>query len=281
MATTWRHLCDDGAGAAEGLALDEALMAGAGRDADELRPTLRLYTYASHAALVGRYQTLDAEVDLAACAATGTAVSRRPTGGGAIVMGRDPLGVALVLPAPATAHRLLIPELGQGVVDGLRRLGVQAEFGGKNDLLVAGRKIAGLGLFLDGRGALLFHASVLADLDIEFMLQVLRIPAAKLADKADAAVGERVTTVCRELGRPVDLHSLRAAVAEGFAARFGVTLDPAEPDPGERAAADRLVVERYAHPAWLHERGAQPDGTGSAVFRSPEGMVRSPRRAHW
>ena len=77
-------------------------MAGVGRDATRPRPTLRLYTYASHAALVGRYQTLDAEVDLEACAATGTAVSRRPTGGGAIVMGRDQLGVALVLPAPAT-----------------------------------------------------------------------------------------------------------------------------------------------------------------------------------
>ncbi len=272
--TTWRYLSDDGAGAAEGLALDEALMASVDRGAPRPTPTLRLYSYASHAALVGRYQTLDAEVDLAECAAAGVAVSRRPTGGGAIVMGSGQLGVALVLPAPATAPTALIEELGQGVVDGLGRLGVRAEFGGKNDLLVAGRKIAGLGLYRDGRGALLFHVSVLNDLDVGFMLRVLRIPAAKLAGKAVAAVEERVTTVHRELGSQIDLDTLRDAVVQGFAARFGATLFRSEPDDTERHAARGLVESRYADPAWLHERGARPDGTGSAVFRSPDGTVR-------
>ncbi len=270
----WRSIVDDGAGAAEGLALDEALMAGVARDAPKPRPTWRLYTYASHAALVGRYQTLDAEVDLAACAAGGTGVSRRPTGGGAIVMGRDQLGVALVLPMPAAAPRELIPELGEGVVDGLRRLGVHAAFGGKNDLLVGGRKIAGLGLYLDTHGALLFHTSLLVDLDVELMLHLLRIPAAKLADKAITAVEDRVTTVRRELGRALDVDTVRDAVAQGFAQRFGVTLDTAEPTDAERVAADRLVTSRYANQAWLAEQGAQPDGTGSAVFRSPDGLVR-------
>ncbi|RDH79950.1 lipoate--protein ligase family protein [Mycolicibacterium moriokaense] len=270
----WRLLADDDAGAAEGLALDEALMAGVARTAEVRRPSLRLYTYANHAALVGRYQTLDAEVDLAACTATRAGVSRRPTGGGAIVMGRDQLGVALVLPMPAASPRELIPELGQGVIEGLRRLGVCAEFGGKNDLLVGGRKIAGLGLYLDDRGALLFHTSLLVDLDVELMLRLLRIPAAKLADKAVAAVQDRVTTVCREVGRTLDVDDAREAVGQGFAARFGVTLDPAEPDDDERRAADRLVISRYANQAWLSEQGAQPDGTGSATFRSPDGLVR-------
>ena len=272
--TTWRLLTDDGAGAAEGLALDEALMGGVGHRASRSVPALRLYTYASHAALVGRYQTLDAEIALAECALTGTAVSRRPTGGGAIVMGSGQLGVALVLPAPATTPRALIAELGHGVVDGLARLGVTAAFGGKNDLLVDGRKIAGLGLYRDGNGALLFHASVLRDLDVAFMLRVLRIPAAKLADQAVAAVEERVTTVHREAGREIDTDTLRAAVAEGFAARFGVALVPSDPDEAERAAAVGLVASRYAHPTWLRENGAQPDGTGSAIFRSSDGTIR-------
>ncbi len=272
--TTWRFLFDDGASAAGGLALDEALMAGVGRDANPPRPTLRLYTYASHAALVGRYQTLAAEVDVDACTATGTEVSRRPTGGGAIVMGRDQLGVALVLPAPAAPPRTLIAELGQGVIEGLRRIGVHAEFGGKNDLLAGGRKIAGLGMYTDGRGALLFHTSLLVDLDVDFMLKVLRIPAAKLADKGSAAVAERITTVRRELGRPIEVGTLRGVVAEGFATRFEVKLAACQVDEAEQAAAVELVASKYANPAWLAEQGAQPDGTGSATFRSPDGLVR-------
>ncbi len=272
--TTWGWLSDDGNGAAEGLALDEALMARVSRDAAVARPTLRLYTYADHAALVGRYQTLAAELNLDACSDAGVQVSRRPTGGGAIVMGRDQLGVALVLPAKAASLKMLIPELGQGVVEGLRRIGVAAEFGGKNDLLVDGRKIAGLGMYMDGNGALLFHTSLLVDLDIDLMLRLLNIPAAKLADKGAAAVAERITTVRRETGRELALDDVRDVIAEGFAARFGVKLSPEEPTETERSAAARLVVSRYANPAWLDEQNAQPDGTGSATFRSPDGLVR-------
>jgi lipoate-protein ligase A len=274
MVDTWRYLQDDAVTATEGLAVDEALMASVQREVTGPRPALRLYTYASHAALVGRYQTLDAEVDLAACAATGTGVSRRPTGGGAIVMGADQLGVALVLPAGPTSPRELIAELGTGVVEGLRSLGVQAGFGGKNDLLVGGRKIAGLGLYLDPHGALLFHASLLVDLDVAFMLTVLRIPAAKLADQAEPAVRARVTTVREQLGGQVTVDRVRDAVATGFAARFGARLEPDRPTDRESQAAAELVRTRYAAAEWLHRESARPDGTGSAAFRSPEGLVR-------
>lgn len=272
---SWRLLRDDGNSAADGLALDEALMARVGRDAGVVAPALRLYTYADHAALVGRYQTLAAEVDLDACRATGTQVSRRPTGGGAIVMGRDQLGVALVLPARAISIKTLIPELGGGVVEGLRRIGVRAEFGGKNDLLAGGRKIAGLGMYMDNRGALLFHASLLVDLDIDVMLGVLTIPAAKLAGNGVAAVAERVTTVRRETGRDdLGLDEVRDVIAEGFAARFGVDLIADGFGAEERTAAAGLVADRYANPAWLEQQNCQPDGTGSATFRSPDGLVR-------
>ncbi|HEX9033832.1 MAG TPA: hypothetical protein VF834_18490, partial [Streptosporangiaceae bacterium] len=194
--TPWRLLADDGADAARGLALDEALMARYARGNPPAPPTLRLYTYRTHCALIGRYQNLDAEVHLETCRETGTQVSRRPTGGGAIIMGAGQLGVALTAAAPPDRRpREIIEDLATALIAGLSELGITAVFKGKNDLEVNGRKVAGLGLYLDQSGAMLFHASVLADLDIGFMLRALRIPAAKLADKATAAVAERVTTV--------------------------------------------------------------------------------------
>jgi len=275
VSEVWRLLTDDGAGAAAGLALDEALMRRYARDEPERPPTLRLYSYRDHCALVGRYQTLEAEVDLAACRRTGTEVSRRLTGGGAIVMGSGQLGIAYVDRArPGQRPRETIEELSAALVTGCARLGIPASFGGKNDLQVASRKIAGLGLYVDASGAMLFHASVLADLDVAFMLQVLQIPAAKLADRAASAVSERITTVSTETGVHHDAATIRPFIADGFAMTFGVSLELGTPDRREQVQAAALAAGRYQSKSWLGERSVAPDANGSALLKTPAGLVR-------
>jgi lipoate---protein ligase len=273
---SWRLLTHDGVEAAAGLALDDAMLAGYARHADPgWPPTLRLYTYRSHCALVGRYQHLEAEVNLDACRRTGTGYSRRPTGGGAIVMGAGQLGVAVATRAPADVNpRARLGRYAEGIVAGLAELGIEATFAGKNDLSVDGRKIAGLGLYLEPGGGLLFHASILADLDIPFMLEVLNIPVAKLGDKAAAAVAERITTVSRETRRPVDGAGIRAVIATGFAKALGVDLRAGTTTPAEEALAAGLEAERYSSEAWCRESSPQPDATATSVFKTPEGLVR-------
>lgn len=276
MTDRWRLLAHDDVEAAAGLAFDEAMLAAYSRDADAANePTLRLYTYRSHCALVGRYQHLEAEVDLDACRRTGTGWSRRPTGGGAIVMGAGQLGVAVATRAPADRNpRELLALYAEGIVAGLAELGIEASFKGKNDLSVNGRKIAGLGLYLEPGGGLLFHSSILADLDIPFMLEVLNIPAAKLGDKAVAAVAERITTVSREIEQAVAGAHIREVIADGFAKALGVSLTPGAVTPAEEARAAVLEVERYGSAAWCNESSPQPDATATSVFKTPEGLVR-------
>jgi len=271
----WRLLADDGAGAADGLALDEALMSRYGRGGPDCPPTLRLYSYRDYCALVGRYQDLAAEVDLEACRGSGTEVSRRLTGGGAIVMGSGQLGIAYVDRAPTgRPPRELIEELSAAVAAGLAQLGVTVAFRGKNDLETGGRKIAGLGLYVDPAGAMLFHASVLADLDVGFMLQVLRVPAAKLAGRASAAVTQRLTTVSAETGDPHDATTVRPAIARGFSSTFGAHLEPGRPDRAEQAQAEALAASRYRSQSWLNERSGTGDGGGSALLKAPAGLAR-------
>lgn len=273
----WRYIADDGVRAAFGLAADEVLARRQGTGASP--PTLRLYTYASHCALVGRFQRAAAELRLDECRALGIEVNRRPTGGGAIIMGADQLGVALAMPSPATAERTyettraLFARLAAGLVGALGELGIEAEYRRKNDLEVGGRKIAGLGLYFDKGGGLLFHASLLVDLDVALMLRVLATPLAKLSDKAIRTVSERISTVRRETGRAVPLAEVRDLARAHYEQALGVRLVAGRFTAEERAEIAALEAERYATAAWLEREPAVPDTTGSATVKTAAGLV--------
>lgn len=273
---SWRLLTDDGADAADGLATDEALMH-AYRGATIPEPTLRLYTYRTHCALVGRFQDPAAELNLERCEATGTQVNRRPTGGGAIIMGERQLGVALVTslrdPRTPTHARAIIDTFGGAIARALASLGIDGEVRGKNDIAVEGRKITGLGIYVDAHDAVLFHASVLVGLDVDFMLRVLNIPAAKLADKAIRSVRQRITTISEQAGREVATDDARARVAGAFAETFGVTMQPDALTPDERALVAEVSSQRYGDASWVFQRTAiTPEGT--SILKTPGGLLR-------
>jgi lipoate-protein ligase A len=272
----WRYLTDEQVDAAAGLAVDETLMLSYGREREaRYEASLRLYTYRPDCALVGRYQSLEDEIDLDFCRAHHVQVGRRPTGGGAIIMGAGQLGVAIASRGRAEeTPREALRRYASGVLAGLARLGIEARFRSKNDLEVDGRKIAGLGLYLDPRGAILFHASVLVDLEVERMLRILRIPGAKLSDKAIARVEERVTTVSRELGRPLLALDARPAMAEGIAGTFGVELETEELTRQEKVSTAEATKTRYGNHEWIHQTSARREARGSALLKTPTGLLR-------
>jgi lipoate-protein ligase A len=275
-SAAWRYIADDGVSASFGLAADEIITRGQGTG--QSPPTLRLYTYRSHCALVGRFQRAAAEIDVDECRRRGVEINRRPTGGGAIVMGDAQLGVALMTPAPPGARsydrtRELFSRFSAGITGALRGLGIEAEYRRKNDVEVGRKKIAGLGISFDPAGGLLFHASLLVDLDIGFMLSVLRTPFEKISDKEIATVTERMTTVRRELGRPVGIEEVRGRVREAYASALKVELQPGGFSPGELEAIRALEFERYRTQEWLERQPATPDTMGSATVKTDGGLL--------
>lgn len=270
---TWRYIEEDKVEAHYGLATDEFLMS-----TGEI--TLRLYTYKSHCALVGRFQHIEAELDLPACRRENIAFSRRLTGGGAIIMGEDQLGVCLTAPADAFPQagnmRELYHLLSAPILAALQQLGITAGFWGKNDLVVDGRKIAGLGIYASPEGTLQFHASVLLDLDIPLMLRVLKIPMQKLSDKQHIGkVEERMATVSGLLGRKVASGELRQRVKRCFAEQFGIAWEEKPLSTIERVKIIQLAFPKYAHEDWIFQQSPQPDMTGMGLKKTAAGLLRA------
>ena len=273
---TWRYIDDDNVSGPGGLACDEFLAA---RSAGSGETALRLYTYRSYAALVGRFQDPRAELDLDYCRKKAYDVSRRPTGGGAIIMGSDQLGVALTLStassvSPAT-RREMFQSFGSGVLAGLKMLGVSAELGSRNDIAVGGRKVAGQGVLEHESGALLYHCSVCIGLDFEEMLRILKLPAAKLGKAGADAARRRMSTLREQLGRDVTLGETREALRAGFCSHFNVETEKRLLDDREQREVGRLASEVYASEKWIFRRTPSPDMAGEGAVRGRDGVVQA------
>lgn len=224
------------------MAIDEAVMLGG-------TPTLRFYNWDPPAVSIGYFQGIEQEVDLAKCAQMGVDVVRRLTGGGAVFHEAE-LTYSLILPekSKVVSHDIL-ESYGQicgFVVEGLRKLGLPAEFKPINDIIVNGRKISGNAQTRRG-GMILQHGTVLLDVDVKKMFSLLKVPDEKLRDKMITAAEERVTSVRKELGTTKGFKEVRLALVSAF--ELGTTTEGKLSQP-ELEKASELLESKYSTREW-------------------------------
>lgn len=274
----WRHIDEQNVSASYGLACDEFLM-NSFAGGEKYAASLRLYTYKNYSALCGRFQDLSAEIDLEACRAKGFQVGRRLTGGGAIIMGDDQLGICLSTRASTFSwHHLreLYQLFSAPIIMALAKFGITAGLRAKNDLEVNGKKIAGLGIHISQEGGIQFHASLLLDLDVPAMLSVLNIPIQKYEDKRMIqSVAQRMTTVRAEANASISMDQLKQTVRECYQESFGINFLNEPIHSAERAAIERLEQDRYRNEDWLRQLSPQQDMTGMSLKKTSAGLLRT------
>ena len=269
----WRYLCEDRVSDSFGLAADEAM---ALRVGGSLSPSvLRLYTYRSSSALVGRFQRIENELNLDFCREQKISINRRPTGGGAILMGEDQLGVALMLRDwnGCKAPRELMRHFASALCEGLLVFGIKARFRGKNDLEVLGRKIGGLGIHSNASGGYLLHCSLLIDLDVSLMLRALNVPVEKLEARQLQSIEGRITTVKRELKKDTSLNEVRDKIRGAFSSYFSVEFEQSCYSPKEKKAIGEMESSRYLKEDWIYQKVDVPDLSGEARQMTPAGLL--------
>ncbi|OAN50540.1 lipoate--protein ligase family protein [Magnetospirillum moscoviense] len=221
-------------GARANMAFGAALVSGRRRGTSP--DTLRFFRFPP-TVLIGRHQSLTAEVDLSR--ADGVELARRLTGGGAVYI--DPRQICWEV---VMAARAPLPEMTahvcEAVASGLERLGVAARFRPGNDIEVAGRKICGTAGYAED-GIMLLHGTLLIDADIARMADVLTPPADKLARHGAGGVAERVTSLRAILGQVPSFEAVKDAVTNGMAS-LGFTPYAGEiASPEEQDAAQLLA----------------------------------------
>ena len=262
----WRVLSHGPQDGAWNMALDEAIAQAVG--AGQVPATIRFYAWGAPTVSLGCLQATDGAIAPAVCRERGVAVVRRPTGGRA-VLHDDELTYSVCVPRDGFWERVGVAEsfrlLGAGLIAGLRRLGVSAALGKSDDgpsaearveacflmrrmpaVLVAGKKLVGSAQ-RRWDGVLLQHGSLLLGIDLEMHQAVF--PAWPGKDSH----GD-VTSLRALLSKVPPRSDMEQALLDGWADILHVTGCPGDLTAAERDAAERLVREQYANPAWTWRR---------------------------
>ncbi len=236
------------------MGLDEAIL-GSVAEGRSL-PTLRLYGWKPAAISIGYFQGMREEIDVEACAAHGVDIVRRITGGGAVFHDCE-VTYSLAIPE---GHRLAPRSiqdsyhlLCDGIVSGLGRLGITAEFVPINDIVSGGRKVSG-NAQTRKRGCLLQHGTILLEVDVEKMFSLLKVPKEKALGKMIEDVKARVTSLSAILGRKVGFEEAQEAILNGFISSLDLECREESPSPAEIDTAQRLAKERFSTAEWLFKR---------------------------
>ena len=229
------------------MALDEVLTDEV--DAGRRGPTLRVWEWASPAVVMGRFQSLRNEVDMAAAQRHGIEVVRRISGGGAM----------FIEPGNTITYSIYAPEamvagldfqqsyalMDSWVIQALGELGIAASYQPLNDITSPAGKIAGAAQARRGK-AVLHHVTMAYDIDADKMLDVLRIGREKLSDKGTTSAGKRVDPLRSQTG--LSRAQLIERMIATFAAQYRLQAGPLLAHELDRAQA--LVEQKFATPQW-------------------------------
>ena len=256
---SWRLLKDLGSDIYSNLAMDEAIAKTDLRENNALN-TIRFWK-SQRAVVIGRFQCVHREVDLAYCEENGIAIARRFTGGGAVFHDMGNLNFALRLhqshPYVPKGLRELYHAFVGRVTQSLVSLNIPAKFDPVGSCIrINGRKISGTAGWMK-RGVSFIHGTLLVNADLgilERCLTPLERQQVYLRDKTRircmGSKHDAVTNISLEVEDCPTSDEIRAAIVETLEVMTGVTIEEGNPTKSENDAAQALYHSQYTQPSW-------------------------------
>jgi len=235
------------------MAIDEAVMIA--RIEEKVEDTVRLYVFKPSSITIGRFQSVEYDVDLEKCKQLEIPVVRRITGGGSVfhdqygeitysaVIGEDSYkGLKNV----EESYRAIASPL----VEALREVGLNGGFSGLNDIIANGKKISGSAQ-TRRKGVILQHGTFMYATRLDILASVLKVSQKKLQDKGVRSIWERVTTLERE-GIKVSREEVYNILRDKFLEKF--PLEEGKLTDYELELAEELLEGRYGKEEWNFQR---------------------------
>ena len=229
------------------LALEELLV----RESDE--EIFYLWQNAP-AVIIGRNQNTLAEINSDFIRAKNINVTRRNTGGGAVYHDLGNINYSYITNFEE-GKSINFADFAIPIIKTLAESGIHAEFSGRNDILINGKKISGSAQSRIG-SRILFHGTMLFDVNIEDLVNSLNVSGIKISGKGIASVRSRVTNIKEHFSQNINVKDFINSISTSLRRQFNVTQDYIVPEKIIQEA-EKLAQTKYR--TWEWNYGNSPE----------------------
>lgn len=204
--------------------------------------------------VVGRHQNTIEEINQQYVKEHGIKVVRRTTGGGAVYHDLGNLNYSYITDREDESIDGGMKRFAEPVIQALKELGADAEFSGRNDILIEGRKISGTAQRIY-KQRILHHGCLLFDADLSVVVSSLKVRAEKFRSKAIKSVKSRVGNIADFLPDTAALEQFEETLTRTLLS--GESYQILELSPEEFLEVQKLRNEKYATWEWNYGHPAK------------------------
>ena len=219
------------------------------------------------AIIVGKNQNTLSEINYEYVKEHDIKVVRRQSGGGAVF--HDLGNICFTFIACNNNHFSDFKRFTMPIVDALKGLGVNAEFSGRNDLLIDGQKFSGNAQY-NYKDRVMHHGTLLFSSEINDVSAALKVKPIKFEGKSVKSVKSRVTNISEHLKEPMTVLEFKDYLMD-FIAKTDKDSKMYTMTDEDIANIEKLVKEKYS--TWEWNYGNSPKFALSNELKYPGGNV--------
>lgn len=218
--------------------------------------------------IIGKNQNTIEEINTDYVEENGIIVVRRLSGGGAVYHDLNNLNFSFLTKDDGNSFNNY-KKFTQPVVDALANLGVNSELSGRNDILAEGKKVSGNAQY-STRGRMFSHGTLMFNLDIDAVVNSLKVKQDKIESKGIKSVRSRVANIIDFLPEKITVEQFRLEILKSI---FGgeENIQYYELTEEDWANIDEISKNRYQQWDWNY--GKSPRFNIQKTHRFPSGGI--------
>lgn len=219
--------------------------------------------------VVGKHQNTIEEINSQYVKENKIHVARRLSGGGAVYHDLGNLNFTFIVDH-SKEDQFDFKKFTRPVIHALKKMGVEAMFNSRNDLIIDGKKFSGNSQYLK-KNRLLHHGTLMFNSNIDELVRSLNVSDDKIVSKGIKSVRSRVTNISDYMHKKINVDEFKRILIQHLQEELG-SLKQYHLNEKELKEVDKIMHDRYE--TWHWNYGESPKFNIKKEKRFEQGKIK-------